>query len=705
MRALSHIGMQKLGCLFSVEVVSITGLQASMNGLRLSVSVRKKESKDGAVQTMPSRVLQGCADFEETLFLRCHIFCSGGGSSGKQLKFEPRPFTISAIAVDASEIDFGKGSVDLSLLVKESLEKNLEGVRLRQWERSFKLSGKAKGGELLVKLGFQIMDDGGIGIYSQMSRPKETNSPFSRGMSKSSFIVSSPRVETKDEPAQQPPEGKQSAMDDFKLDEPSGIFTPSSPSVHRSEPEEQEEELPDFQVEEKGVETKEMEKEDDEKSTSSEVIVKEVVEPEPEPPSPAQQRRMTELDSIAKQIEALESLMSRGEEDDKDASVAAELDAEEETLTREFLHMLDVEEAKKKDLTVSAQSPRGSEDGDFSSCFIPDLGKGLGSVVQTKDGGYLAAMNPTNIELSRKETPKLAMQISKPMLLLDQKAASGFEIFQRMAAMGSEELSSKLLSLASLDELVGKTAEQTAFEGVASAVISGRNKEGATSQAAKSVAAVKNMATWLETGRKERILTGIWNSGEDPVTAEDILPVVLQKIEAMAIESLKIQADMADEEAPFDVFTLAGKDDPNPPLTSIAALEDSSQVTGGITLLVVVQVRDPLRRYEMVGAPVVAIAQATAVEREEEVVFRVESVHVGGIRARQGRKSGWDGEKQRLTAMQWLVANGMGKAGKKTKVAPAKNSPDLLWSLSSRTMAGMWLKQVRNPDVKFPRQP
>ncbi|KAJ6411857.1 hypothetical protein OIU84_005011 [Salix udensis] len=89
-RAISHIGMQKLSCLFSVEVVAVQGLPASMNGLRLSVCVRKKEAKDGAVNTMPSRVSQGAADFEETLFIKCHVYCTPG--NGKQLKFEQRPF-------------------------------------------------------------------------------------------------------------------------------------------------------------------------------------------------------------------------------------------------------------------------------------------------------------------------------------------------------------------------------------------------------------------------------------------------------------------------------------------------------------------------------------------------------------------------------------------------------------------------------------
>jgi hypothetical protein len=127
-RVLSHIGMNKLSCLFSVEVVTVQGLPASMNGLRLSVGVRKKETKDGAVHTMPSRVSQGAADFEETLFIRCHVYCTTPGHGGKQLKFEPRPFWMYVFAVDAVELDFGRSSVDLSQLIQESVEKSYEGI-------------------------------------------------------------------------------------------------------------------------------------------------------------------------------------------------------------------------------------------------------------------------------------------------------------------------------------------------------------------------------------------------------------------------------------------------------------------------------------------------------------------------------------------------------------------------------------------------
>ncbi|CBI40756.3 unnamed protein product, partial [Vitis vinifera] len=321
--------MQKLSCLFSVEVVTVQGLPASMNGLRLSVCVRKKETKEGAVHTMPSRVSQGAADFEETMFLKCHVYCSY--DSGKQQKFEPRPFLIYVFAVDAQELDFGRSLVDLSLLIQESIEKSAEGTRVRQWDMSFNLSGKAKGGELVLKLGFQIMEkDGGVGIYSQsegLKSGKSMNfaSSFGRKQSKSSFSIPSPRMSSRSEtwtPSQGGATGDLQGIDDLNLDEPAPVPS-TSPSIQKSEETESKIEdldVLDFDVVDKGV-------------------VKEVVHDQ------VHLTRLTELDSIAQQIKALESMMG-GEKLNKteEETDVPRLDADEETVTREFLQMLEAED-------------------------------------------------------------------------------------------------------------------------------------------------------------------------------------------------------------------------------------------------------------------------------------------------------------------------------------------------------------------------
>uniref|UniRef100_K4A1U5 C2 NT-type domain-containing protein n=1 Tax=Setaria italica TaxID=4555 RepID=K4A1U5_SETIT len=776
-RALSRIGMQRMGCLFSVEVVAAQGLPPSMNGLRLAVAVRKKESRDGAVQTMPSRVQQGGADFEETLFVRCYLYCSGGGATGKPLKFEPRPFLVSAVAVEAPELDLGRNAVDLSLLVKESSEKSQQGERVRQWDMAFPLAGKAKGGELVVKLSFQIMDDGGVGLYNQPA-------VAARKHSKSSFSVTSPKV-ARPEAALIPSKGAPSpdllGIDDFKLDEPSpaveevneeqqkeperepedakaedsefpefdivdkGVDEPSPAveEVQQKEPERKPEdakaddsEFPEFDIVDKGVEGQEEkdnppkeeaedkkeanEEEDASAAADGDEVVKEVVH------DSARTWRLNELEAITNQIKALENMMHSDVADAGDTSPerqedeVAGLDAEEEEVTREFLMLMEQGEDEDGAAAKSSSAPQVSSlksgkkpaSGADATCYVSDLGKGLGPIVQTRDGGYLAAMNPFDIPVERKELPKLAMQLSKPFILRGQKLpGGGAEVFQRLCAGGgSEALCAKLGALIAMDDVVGKTAEQIAFEGMASAIISARSKElVAITSAAHSVSLLRTMSVAMSHGRQDRIATGIWNAQEAPVAVDEILAFALQKIETMAIEALKVQAGMVEEQAPFEVSPEKTQakhllDTAVPPEEWVSACDGADAVS----LLVVVQLRDPMRRYEAVGAPSVVIIQAAraAGAGDDERRFKVANLHLGGLRLKSpDRQNMWDGEKQRLTAMHWLVAYGLGKAGKKSRAAAAgKAGNDVLWSMSSRVMADMWFKPLRNPDVKIPQK-
>ncbi|KAJ3692897.1 hypothetical protein LUZ60_011992 [Juncus effusus] len=723
LRALSHISMHRSSCLFSVEVVTVQGLPASMNGLRLSVSVRKKETKEGAVQTMPARVLQGSADFEETLFIKCHVYCSGGAGMGKPLKLEEKLFVVSAIAIDAPELDLGKNMVDLSRMVKEAMEKlNSEGARIRQWDTKFKLIGKAKGGELVVKLGFQIMEEGGVGFYNQSESGKSTSSSaYARTQSKSSFSVASPKV-SRSEPSFTPtrdlPVEDLKGIDDFTLDGPG-----------HEEPEAKDElDMPDFDIEDKGIEVQEESKDEKEKKEEKEQptekeeeievvdtveetsvtkeVVKEVVH------DSAHYTRMTELEAIAEQIKALESMMTIEKESEENKLIQEDetvrLDTEEETVRKEFLQMLDLEDELKSGFEFDTPQVRTGKEFSVENenkIYISVLGKGLGPVVQTRDGGYLASMNPFDIEVGKKDTPKLTMQISKPFIISNQKLTNGFEFFQRLAVFGAEELGSKITDLISMDEIMGKTAEQIAFEGMASAIVTGRNKEGASSSAAKSILALKTMSMGMNEGRKQRILTGIWNSKEEPVPLEEILGVSLQKIETMAIDALKIQADVADEQAPFDVSPLGNKSAESNILDSMIPLENCENESDTLIMMVAVQLRDPMRRYEIVGGPSIALIQAVRSEgngNDNEDKYKVTSLHVGGVKIRSGvKKSIFDGDKQRLTAMQWLVAYGLGKTGKKGGKIVQGKGVDLMFSISSRVMADMWLKPIRNPDVKM----
>ncbi|KAL0854189.1 hypothetical protein Bca101_059341 [Brassica carinata] len=693
-RGLARIGMQKLSCLLSVEVVAAQNLPASMNGLRLGVCVRKKETKDGAVQTMPCRVSQGSADFEETLFIKCHVYFSPANGKGAPAKFEARPFLVYLFAVDAKELEFGRHMVDLSDLIQESVEKmSYEGARVRQWDMSWGLSGKAKGGELVLKLGFQIMEkDGGAGIYSKQgelgikpsSKPKNFSGSFGRKQSKTSFSVPSPKVTSKSQAAS----GVESASDlqrieHLNLDEPPEE-KPDPKTEERVEEDDQEpvvdkgeDQEPEFEVVDKGVEFDddlETEKSDGTIGERSSEMKEQHVD------DPRHIIRLTELDSIAKQIKALESMMK---DDSKSETESPRLDEEEQTVTKEFLQLLEDEESEnlkfyqhKMDISELRSGESVDEE---SENYLSDLGKGIGCVVQTRDGGYLVSMNPFDTVVMRKDTPKLVMQISKQIVVLPEAgSATGFELFHRMAGSGSgKELDSKICSLMAMDELIGKTGEQVAFEGIASAIIQGRNKERANTSAARTVAAVKTMANAMNSGRRERIMTGIWNVEENPLASAE-----------------EIQADMVEDDSPFEVSPAKGQ--PNP-LESTIPLDEwlkENRKQKTLTVFATVQLRDPTRRYEAVGGTVVVAVQA----EDQENGLKVGSLHVGGVKSNGA-------EKRRLTAAQWLVEYGMGKKGKKKSNVKRKEKEEedeeLLWSLSSRVMADMWLKSIRNPDVKL----
>ncbi|KAI5017784.1 hypothetical protein ZWY2020_042672 [Hordeum vulgare] len=702
-RAISRIGKRRAGCLFSIEVAAVRGVPASMDGLRLAVSVRKAETKDGAMQTMPARVSHdGTAEFDETLFVKCNLYFTGGPGTGKPLKLEPRRFVVSVVPVEVPDIRLGTYTVDVSSLVLDSLQKSSEGRRVRWFDRAFGLAGKAAGGELLLKLGFQLMEDAGLRLYTQAAgrSPRDVSVSPSRARvhNKNSFSVASTTT--------------------HKLSPSDGAISPSMRAYRQlvdrlnvdKRPEDDELStasgagdgdyaIPEYEVIDKGVET-----------------VKEVVHFQD------QRDVLRELNSIGEQIEAIEALMaSGGRKSPRGAGQQPRLDADEEMVTVEFLRKLEAVDDDKFRKLKQPMTPRSNEP-QKKTALVPDLGQSLGSAVQTRDGGFLVSLNPFNVPLASRDVPPvLAMQVSRPFVLPSAMAATGFDVLQKMAAAGAaDEVRDKVASLGCMESLTGKTPEQVGFEGIAEAVIGGRRTEGdASSSAARSVRLVRKLATALSEGRMERVATGIWSAGNDPETLDEILAFSLQKLEAMAVDALMIQAEMADEEAPFEVAPAAGDANVFDALVPSDEWSDSRGGSDGrVTLVAAIQLRDPSRRYEAVGAPMIAVVQSARMLGAAGLSggrFKVRSLHVGGVQARclsgAGGSASWRAERQKLTAMQWTLAHGRGRAAKRVQTPPSSQTarvrqqqqqrPDVVWSLSSRVLAGMWLKTVRNPDVKI----
>lgn len=233
LRALSHIGRQRFYCVFSAYVHAIKGLPSAMNGLRLCVHMRKVETKEGAVQTMPSRVFQGVAEFEETLFMKCTVYGSKGQSN--TMKFMSKAFFVSVVAPDVEELDLGKHQLDLSRLLPDTMdEKKGELEKGNSWNTSLDLSGKAKGGKLAITFNYEVLDKDlarSSGLASKFQGLSHRRSSMQTSYSLPNSAHGTPRTRTANAYSNHSPSVSEPgndfsddlAMDHLNLDEPSSL--------------------------------------------------------------------------------------------------------------------------------------------------------------------------------------------------------------------------------------------------------------------------------------------------------------------------------------------------------------------------------------------------------------------------------------------------------------------------------------------------
>ncbi|XP_027940016.1 protein PLASTID MOVEMENT IMPAIRED 1-RELATED 2 [Vigna unguiculata] len=198
LKALTHIGDQKIKCCFNLHVHSIEGLPLSFDGIRLCVLWKRKGN---ILQTRPSRVIQGVGEFNETLSHGCSVYVSRA-VSGHSLKYESKRFLVCAFIVGAPEHDIGSHQVDLTRLLPLTLAE-LGGDRSSgKWSTSFRLAGKAVGASLNVSFSYQIVKDelmqfGGDNlnvlnlINMKPGRPSSTSMDFGPGPFHSDGVISS----------------------------------------------------------------------------------------------------------------------------------------------------------------------------------------------------------------------------------------------------------------------------------------------------------------------------------------------------------------------------------------------------------------------------------------------------------------------------------------------------------------------------------
>ncbi|KAK9273027.1 hypothetical protein L1049_017834 [Liquidambar formosana] len=472
-------------------------------------------------------------------------------------------------------------------------------------------------------------------------------------------------------------------------------------------------------------------------------------------------------------------------------------------------------------------SPRSSSGG-FGSPIdlspeeppeLPPLGEGLGPFFQMEGGGFLRSMSPLLFK-NAKNGGSLIMQVSSPVVLPAEMGSTVMEILQHLASIGIEKLSMQANNLMPLEDITGKTMQQVAWEAATilevpdrMALLRHESEVGQDSfdrkMEAKGFPCYPNYDNLNSSS-----ITG--EMGSDYVSLEDLVPLAMDKFEALSIEGLRIQSNMSNEGAPSSICShaFAGVSagvflglEGAAGLQSLNVGDSGSDVDGlldlsitldewlrldariindedhisehtlkiltahhakctdmfnrrltrdrewgeayggkygllgnNLTVAFMVQLRDPLRNYEPVGAPMFALIQVERVyvplkpklycpmsersnkedydeyeamvkkeinderkeERKEEkkddeciLQFKITEVHVAGLNTEPDKNKLWGTTAQQRSGSRWLLASGMGKTNKhpflKSKaivksspLATAKVHPrDSLWSISS----------------------
>ncbi|KAK4372839.1 hypothetical protein RND71_008223 [Anisodus tanguticus] len=185
---------------------------------------------------------------------------------------------------------------------------------------------------------------------------------------------------------------------------------------------------------------------------------------------------------------------------------------------------------------------------------LPPLGEGLENLLQTKNGGFLRSMNPAIFE-NAKSGGSLIMQVSSPLVVPAEMGSGIIDILQHLASIGIEKLSMQASKLMPLEDITGKTVEQIAWENAPS--LEGPERQdllqhefefGQHMASSKSKKGKSHgpMSSKLESSSTTHM-------DAEYVSLEDLAPLAMDKIEALSIESLRIQTGMSDEDAPSNI--------------------------------------------------------------------------------------------------------------------------------------------------------
>eukprot|EP00250_Pteridium_aquilinum_P002267 c12464_g1_i1 orf=170-3163(+) len=584
---------QRFHVLYSLHVHSIQNLPASLNGLRLIVHWNRKEE---GLQTMPSRVLRGVAEFDETLRQRCTV--DGSRNSHQLMLYEPKLFTISVVALDMDELELGKHHIDLSRLLPEEDD---AGQGSHSWSTNFELSGMAKGSSLVVTFNYDLLhqetseesDDTQKTTtgskLSTASRPSpstvkagsdvlagskvyKVETPSEHMLKKdAASMVTKERIKTLTEEWSDSQEAWDSQPEKEELHEEAMFINDLSPDL-------------DDEVDLVAGEFLDMldfglSNSEDEPDSPRAKLLKQFeheslfggdanFRPEnadareqskllgtAEERYPGGFRSTTSTEELARNyesegglqfasiMEAAELELQKAAQSARSKSRAKELEDEE---TQALMQRWGLSETSFHDSLSKSTSGFGNTVFGPHLNHPPPLGKGLGSVLYLEDGGSVRSMSPSHFSKSR-ASGSLVMQASKPVVVPSTIGSSAVDILRHLASLGTETLAQQAMAAMPLEDITGKLADEVIAMGRPSTHASGQ-KEGFSSQ--RGNWHPNASSSGAESGRESLADRGKKGGYDDYVSLEDLAPLAMQNIEALAIDGLKVQADVTEEDAP-----------------------------------------------------------------------------------------------------------------------------------------------------------
>nr|GEW03856.1 hypothetical protein [Tanacetum cinerariifolium] len=687
----------------------------------------------------------GVAKIEETLIHRCSVYASKRGPHNDVAKYAPKLSLLYASIAGAPDLDIGKHLIDLTRLLPLTLtELEDEKNRYGKWLTSFKLSGKAKGATINVSFEFSLSGDSFMGPGNRILQRVGSVSSHSRCRTQNNEIL--------------PYEGPSMTMlyellDDTKSkyseelisesnDVYNGEFTVIDKGIEYSEYVEDtfietinvadlfDDEVC-FEVEAEtaidDISTKENNVCNQESNEDLELFLHNLsISDSRELDISSHENQLTEHDYRIKNGSFREEgriVKSRSLDDltniivDDFKNLIDGSDSEPESPRERLLKEFEKETLASGNLVYNPDVKEEKEDSEMEHDSkvaptlisrrkakmvenletevpvylsperrpeLPSLGDGLGSFLKTENGGFLRSMNPLLFKKA-KNGERLILQVSNAVVLPSEMQYNGVDILVKWAKVGPDMMLFQATHLMPLEEVTGKTLQQAAWKGGSGMEV-------------------------LERGNT-LLHESEFDIDSEYFSLENIIPLAIEKIQHLLIEGLRIQSRMSTEEPHATINSASTSNRNVEELVNMSIsfddwikLDQHIGYFGNFTLVLQILLRDPLRDYEPVGIPMLALVQVERSTRVEPM-FKVNEVHVSGFKV--------DFQKKQQSGTRWLHSSGLTAKTKKQSLTKSRalirssirsmntvTHEATLWSLCSY-VGGEVSLYTRNPDIVF----